>query len=178
MMVEVVCAHCGGISQKEASAVNRARRGGFRLFCSRRCFGLDRALNRPEAEKKRMKSEYDAKRREALRPILLEKKREYHRRTYTPERGREYRRTRTFDHTAYCRRYYADPTKKQAKIVYDKQRLATLKVGEFAECMILLNELWKEIRKQEPSWYERAKAKGFLLKLSERKHDRQDRRSA
>ena len=62
------------------------------------------------------------------------------------------------------------PKKKAEKVAYDKRYRAVKWVGEYAECMMLLIELEKEIRTQEPSWYERAKAKGYYNTITERKH--------
>ena len=158
--------------------MNRARREGRRLFCSRRCFGLDRRVHRSRAEKRRRKAAYDAVYQKENRARRLVQKREYHARTYDPKLARKVRKARSRYHVAYCRQYYADPAKKAAKVEYDKWFRNGKRVGEYAECAILLNELWKEIRKQEPSWYERAKAKGFLIKLQEKKRDQDSRRAA
>lgn len=178
-LVAITCSHCGKVAEKEIGAVNRARRVGPHLFCSRQCTALHRRIERSDDELKRMKAEYDARYRVALAAELAAKKRAYHRRTYDPAKAREVRKHRSFDHTAYCRRYYADPSRKHEKVEYDKRFRATKHVGEYWECMVLLTELWKEIRKQEPCWYERAKAKGFLDKLNERKrNDRRENREA
>ena len=178
MKVEIVCSYCGKVEQKDVSAINLARRIGSPLFCSRQCSAERRRINRPVAERKRLKSEYDAKRREVLHDELCAKKREHHRLTYDPVKARAYRKHRAFDHTAYCRRYYADPVKKAGKFEYDVQRRGR-EYAEYMEAWRLLIELERTIRTMVPDRYERQKNRGYFLKINERKrHDRQDRRTA
>lgn len=171
-MTTITCPHCRKRAKKESGAVNRARKNGCPVYCSRRCSGLARRVKRSRAERRRLKAEYDANRRVALADVIREKKREYFQRTYTPEKGRAYRKHRTFDHTAYCRRYYADPARKAAKVEYDKWRRAERQAGEYAECMVLLNELRKEIIKQMPDKYERMKARGYYDNQRESHNER------
>ena len=177
-LTAIVCAFCGCLSQKNVSDVNRAARAGLRVFCSRKCFGLDRRVERSPEEAKRLKQEYDAARHVALAERLKAEKREYHKRTYDPVAARVKRKARTFDHTAYCRRYYADPTKKNEKVQYDIRRRA-VQYADYAESWRLLIELEREIRTRVPDRYERQKGRGYFTKINERKrHDRQDRRQA
>lgn len=178
MTTEITCAHCGKPAMKEVAWVNRSRRMGMNVYCSRVCSGLGRRVERTDEEWKRLKAEYDRERRTVLGAEMREQKREYHRRTYDPAKARERRKARASWHVEYCRKYYADPARKREKYEYDRQRRAEMTAGEYAECMILLTDLWKEIRRQQPSWYERAKTKGFLEKLNERKrNERAERRS-
>ena len=139
---------------------------------------MARRVGRSKAEARLLKAEYDMNYREAMREELAEKKRNYFKRTYDPDAAREHRRTRAFDHTAYCRRYYADPKRKAEKVEYDKWRRAGLLVGEYAECLVLLIELKKEIIKQVPDRYERMKARGYYDTQQERAKWRRQARAA
>ena len=56
-LVKVICAHCGNECQKESGHVNRSRKNGSPLFCSRDCSGARRRLNRSDDEKKALKAE-------------------------------------------------------------------------------------------------------------------------
>lgn len=125
-----------------------------------------------------MKADYDRAYRTEHRDEILAEKKAYHRRTYDPTTAREYRKRRTFDHAAYCRRYYADPAKKQEKVEYDIARRGAA-FANYCEAWRLLIELEREIRVRVPDKYERQKNRGYFDKLKERKHnDHQDRRTA
>jgi DNA-directed RNA polymerase subunit RPC12/RpoP len=45
------CAHCGKTADKPSGHVNRARENGMKLFCDRRCFGLDRRTEKTKAQR-------------------------------------------------------------------------------------------------------------------------------
>lgn len=140
------------------------------MYCNRTCCGLARRVERSAEDKKVRKAAYDLARRNGeLREKILAEKRERHRRTYTPEKGREYRATRNFDHTEYCRRYYADPERKAAKVRYDRERRAQLDYGPFAEAAMLLVDLEKEIIRREPDGYERRKARGYYERTAQQR---------
>lgn len=178
MPVAIVCPGCGSTAQKASSAVNRARKSGLQIYCSRACFVEGRRLHRTEDEKKRLKAEYDEQYRADRLEELKQQKREYFRRTYDPEKARKERATKMQRHVEYCRRYYADPARKKEKYEYDMQRRGEA-YADFAEAWRLLMELQKEIRRQVPSLYERRKLTGYYDKINERKrHDRQERRQA
>jgi hypothetical protein len=173
---EFVCATCGCPARKSASVVNRAARSGLPLHCSRACFARSRRVDRSTEETKRRKREYDAARRVAHAEELAAKKRDYHRRTYNPDAARERRKARTFDQTAYCRRYYADPQKKAEKVAYDIERRSAA-YADYAESWRLLIELEREIRARVPDRYERQKGRGYFTRVNERKrNERRERR--
>ncbi len=170
-LVVVACSGCGGSVAKPAGEVNRAQKAGYRLYCTRACAGLARRVEPlPEEEQKRLKAEYDAKRREELREEIKAKKREYFQRTYDPVKAREERKGKMPYHLEYCRRYYADPVRKKGKHDYDIQRAGAMNYAEFAEAWRLLVELEREIRTRCPDKYERAKARGYYDKFNERKN--------
>lgn len=164
-----MCDHCGDPVPQSRGAINRARRMGKRLFCSRHCFGLSRRVERSADESRRLKAEYDAKRRASIASRLRQEKAEYHRRTYDPAKARARRKGRMAYHVEYCRRYYADPARKLEKFEYDVRRRGK-EYADFAEAWRLLIELEREVRTRCPDKYERQKARGYFTRIRERKH--------
>ena len=172
----ITCAYCGTSVMRPVGQINRAKGGP--MFCSQRCVGRSRKIGRSVDERRQLKAAYDAKYRADKAEVLRAKKSAYFQRTYDPEKQREKNRKRMPEHVAYCRRYYADPKKKAAKVEYDTQRRA-MAYADFAEAWRLLVKLEREIRVRCPDKYERAKARGYFTRINERKHhDRQDRNVA
>lgn len=170
----IVCNHCGRKVRLDASAVNRAKRDGRRIFCGRRCSGLARRKPKlPARERKAKKAAYDVVYRAHLADEIREKKREYFQRTYDPVKAARERKKKMAWHVAYCRKYYADPKRKAAKVAYDKRRRYS-QYGEFSSAARLLTRLQKEICKLSPDRYERAKARGYYDRTAQqRKRDAQ-----
>ncbi len=155
----LMCATCGKPSGKK-----RLHKGCKHAYCSGECSHEGRRLHRSKADKVARKAAYDADYRDKNGEILKRKKAERHRRTYTPEKGRAYRAAKKaagWDHSAYCREYMSDPDRKAAKVKSDQIRQAKLRYGDNWEAAIALTELCKEVRAQEPSKYERLKARGY-----------------
>lgn len=75
-IVSFTCAYCGGDAQREIAHINRARKLGLNLYCSKKCFGLGRRRRTPEDI-----AEYQRKYREAHR----DKSRQYRRDLRTGE---------------------------------------------------------------------------------------------
>lgn len=171
------CPHCKKQKPREVGAINRARNDGYAIYCSRRCSGLARRTKKPPKRiRKALKAAYDARRRVELRDEIRAEKAEYHQRTYDPVKARRVRRKRREWHTEYCRRYYADPKRRAAKVRYDERRRAELLFGRtyWADCHRLLVRLQNEIRRREPRWYERAKARGYYENLRTTKERKRD----
>lgn len=160
----------------DTGAFNRAMAGTGRVFCGQRCFGLSRRKPKPpKAERRAKKAAYDLIRRTLLADEMRAEKREYHKRTYDPVKARKVRLARAAWHLEYCRKYYADPKRKAAKVRYDQRRRSAM-FGQFAGAHRLLVKLKKEICKRQPDRYERAKARGYYNNLrttQERKRDAQ-----
>lgn len=135
------CAHCGRTRDKAASHFNRSRALGLRLFCGRKCFGLDRRKNKTKAQKIAEKRKYDKEYRRKNRATLKVKKRAYHVRTYDPAKQRAYNQQRKPLHVEYCRR----PEYKRWKSEYDRQHRAA-EFGAFAEAYRLTIDLNREIK--------------------------------
>jgi hypothetical protein len=135
------CAHCGKTADKPSGHVNRARENGMKLFCDRRCFGLDRRTEKTKAQRIAEKAAYDAEYRAKNIEMLKAKKREHHKRTYDPVMAAVVRKKRMPLHVEYCRQ----PGYKAWKREYDR-RYRAAEFGEFAEVYMLTIDLNREIK--------------------------------
>ena len=148
--IKVKCAQCRRTFQKSVGAYNRAMKINSPLYCSQKCCGLARKM--PVDEKKRLKAEYDKKRRtEKAEELKAQKKAAYalwgplHR-----DKEREIRKKNMPKHIEYCRQ----PEYKEWKKKYDR-KLRLSEYGEYAECYELLEQLVKQIKQQMPDRFER-----------------------
>lgn len=173
MNVGIVCGQCGAYCQMETSAVNKAARSGYRLFCGRTCSGLARRKHRTDDEKKQLKADYDRKRRDGLAEQIRQLKRAYHKRTYDPIRAAIERKEKMPRHVEYCRR----PEYRAYKRNYDKQHLAKKEYGEFWEAALLVGDLTTEVLSRATK-YEIYLESGRLNKCLQRRreHDQTIRR--
>lgn len=182
-MIRFRCPQCRRVAERDASRVNRSRRVGMRVYCSRLCSGLARRTERlPESERKAKKAAYDVLYRAERVEERREQKREYHRATYDPKRARRVREERKRKnglsyHAEYCRQRFAKrPALKRGKVMYDRARRDRLYYGPLAPAAQLLRKLETLIRSKYPSDYERRKARGYYLigrGSQERKRDAQ-----
>lgn len=141
--MRIVCENCGKKFDKSPGEVNRARKGGYRLFCGRRCSGLARRSDtRTVAQKRADKATYDAEYRRKNRGLLKRKKAAYFKRTYDPVKAAVERKKNMPRHVAYCRR----PEYKRWKKGYDRKYRAKKLFGPFAEAAMLLTDLNHEIK--------------------------------
>lgn len=152
--MRLTCDHCGVSYERPPAQVDRT--GSGRHFCSRPCAGASRKLGRDE--KKRREAERQRRWREANIERVRATKRSYHVRTYDPETAKAHREARKEWHRAYVARYNA--THREAKAAYDRAYRAA-EYGPFAECYLLLVDLTALIREREPSWYLRARERGY-----------------
>ena len=156
-VVVVACGTCGISFEKRPIDVAR---GSGRVYCSRRCSGLARRVERSGEEKRALKAEYDRKRREEKAEELRAKKREHHLKTYDPEKARAWRAGRQAEIKAYRIKWQADPSNRAAKADYDRA-LRESEYGDFGEAQRLLLALEREVRRLIPDKYERLKARGY-----------------
>jgi len=130
-------------------------------FCSLKCCGVARRLNKTKTQKVAEKAAYDRAYRSKNRERLKAKQAAYFRATYDPDAARKLRtRAKMKKHAEYCRRYYADPAKKAAKVAYDQAR-RDAHYGPFAEAHRVLVMLKRAVVKAQPDRYERAKERGY-----------------
>ena len=162
----VTCAHCSAVSIKENAAVNRALKGGKKLFCGRKCFALSRRQNKSDEQRKAEKAEYDRRYREKNREVLRAKKAAYFRKTYDPTEAAIYRKARMHKHVEYCRR----PEYREKKKAYDRRRRAKLQFGDYDEAFLMLQDLEREVLSRQ-SRYEIDLQNGKLNKSQIRKRE-------
>jgi hypothetical protein len=168
--VSITCPQCGDVSLKPHGAVNRANKIGAPVYCGKRCAGLGRRKNKTAEQKKAEKAEYDREYRKKNKSKLKGQKKEYHHRTYDPDKARAWRQTehRKNYHNEYCRR----PENREK----DRIRYAKRKYGEFFESARLLIQIEEEVLKQS-SRYEVNLEAGKLNKSNKRKRDYERRNS-
>ena len=166
MLANAVCCHCGADFEREAGAINRARRSNLNLYCGKTCAGIGRRSNKPRAQKISEKAEYDRKYRRKNSAKRKAQKAEYHRNTYDPEKARVERKKRSAAHSEYCRR----PEYRRWKAEYDRSYLARKHYGEFAGCALLVRDIRNECL-ERMSDYEIRIASGTFNKSQKRKRD-------
>jgi len=159
------CAHCRKRAERPAGHVNRSRRIGMALYCSRRCSGLARRDGKTKAQRVEEKRIYDAAYRKRNRALLKRKKAAYFRATYDPDKARIERKKRAKQHAEYCRR----PAYKRWKRQYDA-RYRAKEYGEFADAYRVLLEVNREVRKRIDS-YESKRQQGTFGKTQARRRE-------
>lgn len=138
-MIDLKCSQCGCDFKKSIGHYNRAMKEGLNVYCSRVCGGIGRRKNFTIDEKKRLKSEYDRKRRIELGDELLAKRLEY----YYENRDKIlasqtiYRKKHMQRHVEYCRQ----PEYREYKKGYDKKYNAKKNYGEFYEAALIVNDI-------------------------------------
>ena len=151
------CDHCG-----KAVRGHVPRQYCRHLYCGRRCFGLARRA--PKHERVARKQAYDRARRIALAAEIKAQKADYFRRTYDPVKAAQERKKTMARHVAYCRR----PEYRAQKAAYDRAARAK-EYGPFADAYGVLLELQREVVRQMPDKYERAKARGYYLRTAQQR---------
>lgn len=169
--MRLTCDHCAAIFERPPGQTNRTKSG--KCFCSHLCAGASRKMD--PAEKKRLASERQRRWRAANPERVAKTKSDWHLRTYDPEKARESREARKEWHRAYVAKY--NVTNREAKAAYD-QAYKAAEYGEFAECWLLLKELTSLIREREPSWYLRARDRGYYDNITARKREERACRKA
>jgi hypothetical protein len=165
--MNALCCRCGVAFDREAGAVNRAKKMGAPLYCGTACAGLARRLPTPKTpeQKRAEKSAYDRKRRaekgEALRVKRMAAY--YANHAENLARAKQQRKKRMPYHVEYCRQ----PEYRAKKHEYDIRRGGE-GYADFAEAWRLLLDLEKEIRSQATA-YERRVANGYYLRSAQKR---------
>lgn len=166
------CARCGKVTDRPAGHVNRSRASGMKLYCGRRCFGLDRRLYKSKAQKRAEKKAYDARRRVLLAAEIKAAKAAYHKLTYDPAKARIVRKRRARAHAEYCRR----PEYKRWKQGYDRQHRAKKQYGPFAEAAMVTIDLNRAIKERmtnhEIKWQNQTANKTQFRRRADKEKDR------
>jgi len=164
--MEFRCAHCGTLADRPAGHVNRARRLGLNVYCSKECSFVGRRSEETTTEKKAEKRLYDIDYRRKNRALLKAKKAAYHKRTYDPLSAAVHRKKRMPYHVEYCRR----PEYREWKKQYDRRYRAEKEYGDLAECFLLVMDIRDECLSQM-SDYEIRLSKDGVAKAQRRKRD-------
>lgn len=141
----IICPICGCEKQKGIGHLNRAKKIGAPVYCSKKCAGIARRRNKSLEEKKQEKSDYDKAYRAKNLDTLKINRHEYFKRTYDPVKAAVERKKRMPKHVEYCRQ----PAYKAKKKVYDEIYNAKRNYGEFGECFRLILEIEKEYDQRE-----------------------------
>jgi hypothetical protein len=115
---------------------------------------------RSKPEHSMKKSEYDKKYREKHRDIILKKKKEYYNKNKDKIEAKMKVIRKTPEYREKHKKYLGTEKYKESKQCYDKKYLAEKHYGEYSECMILVEEIHKEVIKLVPDTYERQKMRG------------------
>jgi len=139
--IKVVCSNCGNECDKSIGHYNRAVKLGAKLFCSQKCFGLNKRTS--IEEKKTVKAAYDKKHRKDFSSEIKAQKAAAFKVDYAsnPEKYKQQRQKRYPKHLEYLRR----PEYKQWKQYYDEKYRAAKLYGEFSEAAIILKKLEDEL---------------------------------
>lgn len=162
--MKIVCPYCGCEADKPAGYVNRARKSGLPIYCSRKHYGLARRKFKPKVQKVAEKRVYDMEYRRRNRAHLKTMKRAYFQRTYDPVKAAERRKARMTYHIQYCR----DPAYKRWKSRYDRAHRAQKMFGPYAESFLVLQKVEKEIASRMSN-YDIRLANGTLNKAQLRR---------
>jgi hypothetical protein len=152
------CPYCNKKVEKEIGVLNCAKKGGYKVYCSRVCSGLARRIT--TEEKKKLKAAYDVLYREKNLTEIKQKKALYFQKTYDPEKAKVYRKTIAPRHAEYCRQ----PEYRKWKKKYDTLHRAKKQYGDFGEAAVILFELENIIDR-----YEADQLQGTLNKSQQRK---------
>ena len=166
--MKVSCDRCGGACEKDTGHVNRSKRLGFALYCSRVCMGLSRRKNLTIAQKKEAKRLYDIKYRRANLAKIKARKAEYFKRDYNanPEKYKAIRKKTSAYHAEYCR----SPAQKEKTRERDKKRYAQTTFGPLWEIHYLAMKIDDEAQKQMNK-HEIMQSKGTINKSQKRKRN-------
>ena len=141
MGIVIQCPVCLTFVEKHTGSVNRARRKGAPIYCSKKCSGVGRRKGKTKEQLAAEKREYDKEYRRKNAALLKHKKAAYHQRTYDPAKAAVARKKRSKAHAEYCRR----PEYRAWKREYDKRRRAERDYGEFGDAFLVLRDLESEI---------------------------------
>ena len=166
MKTQITCAFCKKEAMVEAGAVNRARKAGLSLYCSRECSALGRRKHKSIAQRRAEKAAYDEEYRAKNAAMLKAKKAAYFALTYDPVTAAVDRQKTMARHVEYCRQ----PAYRAYKREYDRHYRAETEYGPFAEAFLALTDLQNEIDARS-SDYEIRQQSGTFGKAQKRKRN-------
>lgn len=137
----ITCPQCHLDKYKPTGEVNRALKGGFKIYCGRTCAGIGRRVERSKEDAVLIKKKYDEEYRVKNREKLKKKKHEYFKQSYDSKKAAIERKKNMARHVEYCR----SPKYKLYKKTFDRQFRAKKYHGDFWESLLILQDLEKEI---------------------------------
>jgi len=164
--VIVQCSYCKTEVEKSTSHVNRAKKVGALLFCSKTCFGSSRRNCKTVIQKKEEKRLYDEEYRKKNAALLKAKKHDYFVKNYDPIKAALERKKKMAQHVEYCR----TPEYKEWKKKYDQGYRARKEYGEFWEVFLAVLEIDKEVEERQ-SKYEISIVNGTFNKAQTRRRE-------
>ncbi len=168
------CAYCGKERELWTGHVNRAKKGGYSLYCGRKCSGLGRRKNKTDEQKIEEKRIYDAGYRKKNIKRITRNKALAFQESYNPIKAAKERKKAKEErpHVEAKRIEYMRSKKyKGNKKKYDRLYRAIKSYGqEWGECMALTLDLRDECLNQA-SDYEIRMAAGTLSKTQKRRRD-------
>lgn len=155
-LTEITCEHCGARAMKLTGGVNRSRRKGAALYCSRECSSFARRSGKTTQQRRAEKAEYDRRRRAELGEELLAQKRAAYHALSPQEKTNKYLRKKAKRqanpeimrrYEEACRRARNRPEWKAHKRRYDRRYRAEQEFGEgaLADAVVFLRELQDEV---------------------------------
>ena len=160
------CACCGLPFDCANGRINRAIKLGHPLYCGKVCAGKKRRVDISDAEKKEAKRLYDVEYRRKNAELLKQKKAEYFKATYDPQKAAIHRKQHMQRHVEYCRK----PEYKEYKRRYDAEHRAKKEYGEFWQCFLIVASIDKEVS-ERASPLEINSQNGTLNKRQTRKRE-------
>jgi len=153
-LLSFVCDGCGKEAKKRTGCINRARKVGRKVYCSRTCYAEDSVQDRrSKEEKKADKAAYDREYRAENKERRKAQKKAY----YTPERNKaDYQKMRArmaadpalkADFKRRQRECYMRPEYREKKRKADREWRAKRRFGAFWESHIAILEIGEEIAK-------------------------------
>ena len=173
------CFYCGKLHEKRNGSINRARKNGDPLYCSKECIKAMRHImsdqcGKTEEELKQEKRDYDKVYRSKNREMLKGKKKAYYQKNKEKIEAKMKVIRQTPKYKKKRKEYLATDKYKNYKHAYDRVHRCKKKYGEFWEAASILIDLEKELT---PHKYETRKTNGTLNKALQRSRDEGIKRS-
>lgn len=164
--MKIICKTCG--KNKYICPAKYKLGGGKKgnFYCSMKCSGIGRRLNKSLKQRRLEKKLYDEEYRLKNLKKIKEIKRQAHIKNYNPKEAAKIRKLNMARHVKYCQQ----PEYKKWKAGYDKIYRAKREYGEYAEAFLALMGIESEVEKRI-SKYEIGLTNGTINKKQNRRRD-------
>ena len=167
------CEHCGCEARKEAGHINRSKRSKSPVYCTKKCAGLARRIDKTEAQKKEEKRLYDIEYKNKNHERDKPKRAAYYQRIKDPKKESMVRAKQKKERPwveEKRREYMESKEYRERKKKYDRLYRAKKDYGIMWEAQVALLGLLDEVGLQITD-YETRVQNGTLNKRLERKRD-------